>query len=203
MSRHAVQFAYPHDCLVGAAVERELAFKHRTDVLLLVRVHFLLARAEDEHHEAPCISTIGMKQHVFTIRRQIDGMLVPLPDEHGAPVRLIAPGWYGVANVKWLSRIHVQRDPFMGKYQSRWYRTMREEKIDGETVWNETAVTHMRLKSIVARVAIIVHRLTQLSPDVPPLPHPREREEVRFAELAHHITAATLGIRCGLPDAQQ
>jgi hypothetical protein len=46
----------------------------------------------------------------------------------------------------------VQRDPFLGKYQSRWYRTMREEKIDGETVWNETAVTHMRLKSIVARV---------------------------------------------------
>jgi hypothetical protein len=54
--------------------------------------------------------------------------------------------------VKWLSRIHVQRDSFLGKYQSRWYRTMREEKIDGETVWNETAVTHMRLKSIVARV---------------------------------------------------
>jgi DMSO/TMAO reductase YedYZ molybdopterin-dependent catalytic subunit len=77
----------------------------------------------------------------------------PLTKHQGAPLRLIMPGWYGVANVKWLSRIHVQRDPFMGKYQSRWYRTMREEKIDGETVWNETAVTHMRLKSIVARVS--------------------------------------------------
>jgi hypothetical protein len=30
---------------------------------------------------------------------------------------------------------------------------MYEEKIDGETVWNETAVTHMRLKSVVARVS--------------------------------------------------
>jgi DMSO/TMAO reductase YedYZ molybdopterin-dependent catalytic subunit len=76
----------------------------------------------------------------------------PLSKHQGAPLRLLVPGWYGVANVKWLSRIHVQRDPFLGKYQSRWYRTMREEKIDGETVWNETAVTHMRLKSIVARV---------------------------------------------------
>jgi DMSO/TMAO reductase YedYZ molybdopterin-dependent catalytic subunit len=76
----------------------------------------------------------------------------PLTTHQGAPLRLLVPGWYGVANVKWLSRIHVQRDPYMGKYQSRWYRTMREEKIDGETVWNETAVTHMRLKSIVARV---------------------------------------------------
>ena len=76
----------------------------------------------------------------------------PLTKHQGAPLRLIVPGWYGVANVKWLSRIHVQDDPYMGKFQSRWYRTMHEEKIDGETVWNETAVTHMRLKSIIARV---------------------------------------------------
>jgi len=76
----------------------------------------------------------------------------PLTKHQGAPLRLIVPGWYGVANVKWLSRIHVQEDAYMGKFQSRWYRTMREEKIDGDTVWNETAVTHMRLKSIVARV---------------------------------------------------
>jgi DMSO/TMAO reductase YedYZ molybdopterin-dependent catalytic subunit len=77
----------------------------------------------------------------------------PLTKHQGAPLRLVVPGWYGVANVKWLSRIHVQRDPFLGKFQSRWYRTMYEEKIDGETVWNETAVTHMRLKSVVARVS--------------------------------------------------
>src|SRR5689334_4882712 len=31
----------------------------------------------------------------------------PLPPEHGAPVRLIAPGWYGIANVKWLQRIEI------------------------------------------------------------------------------------------------
>jgi DMSO/TMAO reductase YedYZ molybdopterin-dependent catalytic subunit len=76
----------------------------------------------------------------------------PLTKHQGAPLRLIVPGWYGVANVKWLSRIHVQEDPYMGKFQSRWYRTMYEQKIDGEIVWNETAVTHMRLKSVVARV---------------------------------------------------
>ena len=54
--------------------------------------------------------------------------------------------------MKWLSHIHVQDDAYLGKFQSRWYRTMREEKIDGEMVWNETAVTHMRLKSVIARV---------------------------------------------------
>jgi DMSO/TMAO reductase YedYZ molybdopterin-dependent catalytic subunit len=76
----------------------------------------------------------------------------PLTKHQGSPLRLIVPGWYGVANVKWLSHIHIQEEAFMGKYQSRWYRTVRGEMIDGEMVWNETAVTHMQLKSFVARV---------------------------------------------------
>jgi DMSO/TMAO reductase YedYZ molybdopterin-dependent catalytic subunit len=76
----------------------------------------------------------------------------PLTKHQGAPLRLIVPGWYGVANVKWLSHIHVQEDQFLGKYQARWYRTVRGEVIDGVTVWNETAVTHMQLKSFIARV---------------------------------------------------
>ena len=33
----------------------------------------------------------------------------PLPEKNGFPIRLIAPGWYGVANVKWLTRIEVTR----------------------------------------------------------------------------------------------
>src|SRR5438477_9737520 len=76
----------------------------------------------------------------------------PLTKHQGAPLRLIVPGWYGVANVKWLSQIHVQEDPYMGKYQTRWYRTVRGEMIDGEMKYMETAVTHMNPKSFVARV---------------------------------------------------
>ncbi len=75
-----------------------------------------------------------------------------LTKHQGAPLRLIVPGWYGVANVKWLSQIHVQEDPYMGKYQARWYRTIRGEMIDGEMKYTETAVTHMNLKSFIARV---------------------------------------------------
>ena len=41
----------------------------------------------------------------------------PLTKHQGAPLRLIVPGWYGVANVKWLAQIHVQQDPYVGKYQ--------------------------------------------------------------------------------------
>ena len=76
----------------------------------------------------------------------------PLSVNQGAPLRLIVPGWYGVANVKWLSNIHVQAEPYMGKFQTRWYRTLREENIGGVIMPKETGVSKMRLKSVIARV---------------------------------------------------
>jgi DMSO/TMAO reductase YedYZ molybdopterin-dependent catalytic subunit len=76
----------------------------------------------------------------------------PLTKHQGAPLRLLVPGWYGVCNVKWLSQIHIQEDAYTGKYQTRWYRTIRGEMIDGEMKYMESAVTHMNLKSFIARV---------------------------------------------------
>jgi DMSO/TMAO reductase YedYZ molybdopterin-dependent catalytic subunit len=76
----------------------------------------------------------------------------PLTLHQGFPLRLLVPGWYGVANVKWLSEIHLQEDDYLGKYQARWYRTLRGEMINGELKWTERAVTHMQLKSYIARV---------------------------------------------------
>jgi DMSO/TMAO reductase YedYZ molybdopterin-dependent catalytic subunit len=76
----------------------------------------------------------------------------PLTRHQGFPVRLLVPGWYGVSNVKWLGEIYVQAEEYLGKYQARWYRTLRGEVINGETKWKETAVSHMQLKSYIARV---------------------------------------------------
>jgi DMSO/TMAO reductase YedYZ molybdopterin-dependent catalytic subunit len=76
----------------------------------------------------------------------------PLPPEHGYPVRLIAPGWYGVANVKWLTRIEVIDSRFQGRFMARDYVTIREEERGGDTVWTFTSVTHDRLKSAPAKV---------------------------------------------------
>ncbi len=75
-----------------------------------------------------------------------------LSKHQGAPLRLLVPGWYGVSNVKWLSEIHLQEERYLGKYQARWYRTVRTEMVDGELKVSETEVTHMQLKSFVARV---------------------------------------------------
>jgi len=77
----------------------------------------------------------------------------PLTKHQGAPLRLLVPGWYGVANVKYLSEIHLQEEEYLGKFQARWYRTLRGETINGELKWTERAVTHMQLKSYIARVS--------------------------------------------------
>ena len=45
----------------------------------------------------------------------------PIPREHGAPVRLVVPTWYGMASVKWLSEIEVLEQPFRGFYQADRY----------------------------------------------------------------------------------
>ncbi len=76
----------------------------------------------------------------------------PLQARQGAPLRLIMPGWYGVANVKWLSNIHVQENRYVGHFQARWYRTVQQTEIAGEMRWHETEVSRMRIKSVVARV---------------------------------------------------
>ncbi len=81
----------------------------------------------------------------------------PLTRDSGFPLRLIMPGWYGVANVKWLSEVHLQEARFLGNFQARWYRTMRTVggsggEADPETQWVETEVTRLQLKSVIARV---------------------------------------------------
>ena len=76
----------------------------------------------------------------------------PLPPENGFPVRLIAPGWYGVANVKWLTRIEVIDHRYAGQFMARDYVSIREEQRDSETLWTFATVRHDRLKSAPAKV---------------------------------------------------
>jgi DMSO/TMAO reductase YedYZ molybdopterin-dependent catalytic subunit len=81
----------------------------------------------------------------------------PLRREHGFPVRLIMPGWYGMANVKWLAEIRLQEDRYLGNFQARWYRSLvgeggKGEEDDPGTQWVETEITRMHLKSVIARV---------------------------------------------------
>src|SRR5438552_8305559 len=76
----------------------------------------------------------------------------PLETGHGAPLRLIVPGWFGITWVKWLARIELLDRRFMSKYMAREYVTIRGEEREGKTLWRETSVGPMDVKSVVARV---------------------------------------------------
>jgi DMSO/TMAO reductase YedYZ molybdopterin-dependent catalytic subunit len=103
-----------------------------------------------EQHFARSMSLDDAVRPEVMLAYEMNG--VPLPHPHGAPVRLVVPGWYGVANVKWLDHIHVQDTRFMGRFMARDYVTLQAQTIGGETVWNETSVSRTRLKSAVARL---------------------------------------------------
>jgi DMSO/TMAO reductase YedYZ molybdopterin-dependent catalytic subunit len=76
----------------------------------------------------------------------------PLTPDHGFPVRVIVPGWYGVQNVKWVNALEVSPDRFMGRFQARDYVTIMGRQNGDKTEWVETSVTKIRTKSMIARV---------------------------------------------------
>jgi DMSO/TMAO reductase YedYZ molybdopterin-dependent catalytic subunit len=76
----------------------------------------------------------------------------PLTADHGFPVRVVVPGWYGVQNVKWLDGLEVSNERFMGRFQARDYVTIMGRQNGEKTEWIETSVTRTRTKSMVARV---------------------------------------------------
>lgn len=67
----------------------------------------------------------------------------PLPPQHGFPVRLVVPGWYGMAQVKWLHSVTLLDRPFRGYQQERTYRITQDADDPGEPV------TRMRPRALV------------------------------------------------------
>jgi DMSO/TMAO reductase YedYZ molybdopterin-dependent catalytic subunit len=59
---------------------------------------------------------------------------VPLPPQHGFPLRLVVPGWYGMTSVKWLSEISLADAPSDGYQMSQSYRMRSVEDEVGEPV---------------------------------------------------------------------
>jgi DMSO/TMAO reductase YedYZ molybdopterin-dependent catalytic subunit len=75
-----------------------------------------------------------------------------LPAGNGHPLRLIAPGWYGIASVKWLERIELRPTRYMGHFMATDYVSLREEAVDGGTLWTRNSVGPALLKSVPAKV---------------------------------------------------
>lgn len=67
-----------------------------------------------------------------------------LAPQHGAPLRLVVPGWFGMASVKWLTRIELRDRPFDGYQQASGYHYRKREDEDG------VPVRHMKVKSLIS-----------------------------------------------------
>lgn len=58
----------------------------------------------------------------------------PLEPQHGFPLRLIVPGWYGMASVKWLTAVEAVGEPFEGFQQAVAYRYQDDANDPGQPV---------------------------------------------------------------------
>lgn len=90
----------------------------------------------------------GMQPEVL-LAWQMNGEDLPLA--HGAPVRLIVPGWYSVASVKWLTKISVINRPFLGYFQTVEYAYWaHSDSLPPERI----PITDIFLKSQIAHPVI-------------------------------------------------
>ena len=84
-------------------------------------------------------------QREVLIAYQMNGRNLSL--DHGYPVRAVVPGHYGMASVKWLTRVQAVREPFRGYWQTSDYGYW--DYLDGKPV--RRALGEMKLKSEIAR----------------------------------------------------
>jgi len=71
----------------------------------------------------------GHVRRPIPIEKALDDTLValemngsPLLPDHGFPARLIAPGWVGIANIKWLGSLEVSASKLTSPWNTKWYR---------------------------------------------------------------------------------
>jgi DMSO/TMAO reductase YedYZ molybdopterin-dependent catalytic subunit len=84
---------------------------------------------------------MAMRDDVMLVTAMNGQSLLP---QHGYPLRLIVPGWYGMASVKWLDRIELWTRPFDGPQQVSTYIFKQDKDDPG------IPVTRLRVKSLMA-----------------------------------------------------
>jgi DMSO/TMAO reductase YedYZ molybdopterin-dependent catalytic subunit len=119
----------------------------------------------------------------------------PIPAKFGGPLRLIVPGWYGMASVKWLARVEAVERPFEGEFQTKKY--IYEPGVPVTTIRPKSMFTGLPRSLRAGQMTIVGGfawsgdgvRLVQVSLGGvwrgarlvgPPLPHAWRRFEVRW-----------------------
>jgi sulfane dehydrogenase subunit SoxC len=99
-----------------------------------------LEQGVEQVYERSLGLTDAMRDEVL-LAYEINGQ--PLSAQHGFPLRLVVPGWYGMTNVKWLHRITCLSEPFRGYQQETAYRLLEHEGDPG------VPVTRMLPRSLI------------------------------------------------------
>lgn len=87
---------------------------------------------EDEHDYERSLPVSEAMRDEMLLAYEINGQ--PLPPQHGSPLRLIVPGWYGMTHVKWLRAITAVAEPFTGWQQHVAYHVRGSEDEQGTPV---------------------------------------------------------------------
>jgi DMSO/TMAO reductase YedYZ molybdopterin-dependent catalytic subunit len=95
----------------------------------------------DEHNYGRSLAAARAIDDDILVAWEMNG--APLPPQHGFPLRLLVPGWFGMASVKWLTRIEALAQPFTGYQQVRNY-IYRQKPGDAGT-----PVSILRVKSLM------------------------------------------------------
>lgn len=83
----------------------------------------------------------------------------PLPPAHGFPARLVLPGWYGMTQIKWLTRIEWIDQRYEGTAMSRNYHSLHAiDRNAQDPLLVETSISRNKLKSLIARVTRHQHQ---------------------------------------------
>jgi DMSO/TMAO reductase YedYZ molybdopterin-dependent catalytic subunit len=103
------------------------------------------ARPQGKVHFARSLPLARARKPEVLLAYRMNG--AELAPAHGFPLRVVVPGWYGVASVKWLRRILVTERPFNGYFQSFDYSYFTRFK----GLANVTPITELQIKAAIAR----------------------------------------------------
>ena len=98
-------------------------------------------QGDDDHHYARSLAVEAIARRDALLAYEMNGR--PLEPQHGFPLRLIVPGWYGMTSVKWLDSIEAVTEPFEGFQQYVSYRYQRDADDPGEPV------SRMRVRALM------------------------------------------------------
>lgn len=98
-------------------------------------------QGDEEHYYARSLTVAEAMRPDVLLAYEMNGR--PLEPQHGFPLRLIVPGWYGMTSVKWLTSIEAVARPFGGFQQAEAYRYQRDADDPGEPV------TRMRVRALM------------------------------------------------------